>query len=448
MVDAARWATQPYDGYVINRSLEEDAELTHVGPGTPCGEYLRRFWHPVAMSTQLADLPVAIRILGEDLVIFRDKGGRIGLLHKHCAHRRASLEFGRIEERGIRCCYHGWHFDVDGTILETPGEADSSPIRRKVCQGAYPVREVKGLIFAYLGPRDDLPGFPYLDALDLPGHELVPYSIQSPCNWLQETENAMDPFHSVFLHGRVNGPQFPGLEHFVELPVVTYDERPEGFVYSHARRMRDLVVIRYHDYFMPNIAQNGAMFQKMDSPKTFGRMSLTKWVVPIDDTHSRKFGWRHFNDNDEVLRQGNKTAVGWESIDFYGQTGHRTYEEMQRNPGDWDAWTGQGSISIHQRECLGVTDKGVSMLRRRLRSDIRNIAQGQSVHRPSGTPDRPIHTYGGDTIVRVPRDGGHDTVLLAKIQREVTKIYFEADRLIGEERTEYIRREVAARFPS
>ena len=105
---------------------------------------MRRFWLPVAMSSQLGDLPAAIRILGEDLVVFRDRGGRVGLLDRHWAHRRASLEYRRIEERGIRCCYHGWHFDVDGTILETPGEPAGNPIRHKVYQGGLSGRGAEG----------------------------------------------------------------------------------------------------------------------------------------------------------------------------------------------------------------------------------------------------------------------------------------------------------------
>jgi len=115
MSDEGRWASKPYQGYAVAAPMKEDEELTHVRPRTPGGEYLRRFWHPVAMASQLKDRPVAIRILGEDLVIFRDGRGEVGLLARHCAHRRASLEFGRIEARGLRCCYHGWHFDVDGT---------------------------------------------------------------------------------------------------------------------------------------------------------------------------------------------------------------------------------------------------------------------------------------------------------------------------------------------
>ncbi|MCI0626954.1 MAG: aromatic ring-hydroxylating dioxygenase subunit alpha, partial [Acidobacteria bacterium] len=257
-----------------------------------------------------------------------------------------------------------------------------------------------------------------------------------------------DPFHSVFLHGRVNGPQFAGLEHFVELPVVVYHERPEGFVYSHARRVGDLVMLRFHDYLTPNLAQNGAMFQMLEKPQVFGRTSLTKWVVPLDNTNNRKFGWRHFNDKDEVLRQGEKDAVGWESVDFYGQTGHRSYEEMQRNPGDWDAWTSQGPINVHKRECLGSTDKGISLLRRRIRKDIRSLEQEGTVFRPAGTEEKPLHTYGGDTVLRVPKDNADDEALLRKLQKDVAGIYVSADRYEGDERAEFIRREISAKYPA
>jgi phenylpropionate dioxygenase-like ring-hydroxylating dioxygenase large terminal subunit len=448
MTEETRWATKPYQGHAVARPLKEDEELTHVGPGTPGGEYLRRFWHPVAMAAQLKDLPVPIRIFGEDLVIFRDKRGEVGLLGRHCAHRRASLEYGRIEDKGIRCCYHGWHFDVDGTILETPGEPEASPIRNKICQPAYPVKEFKGLIFAYMGPPEDMPAFPIFDSFEIPGHDLVPYSIHSPCNWLQESENSMDPIHSVFLHGRVNGAQFPGLEHFVELPVVVYHKIPTGFIYSHARRKGDLVMIRFHDHFTPNMAQNGAMFQTLDKPMVFGRTSLTKWVVPIDDTNSRKFGWRHFNDKDETLRLGVRAEVGWESVDFYGQTAHRSEDERKRNPGDWEAWTGQGPINIHKREYLGTTDEGVAMLRTKLKRDIKSVAAGKPIPRPEGTSDKPVPTYGGDTVVRVARSNSDDRKLMADVQSEVAKIYFSADKYQGEERTAFIRREVARKYPA
>lgn len=127
--------TKPYSGYLRTELPKEDEELTHVGPRSACGEYFRKYWHPVALSSRLdKGLPVALRILGEDLVLFRDRSRRIGLLHRHCTHRGASLEFGIVSERGIRCCYHGWLYDIDGTILETPGEPEESPMRRKICR--------------------------------------------------------------------------------------------------------------------------------------------------------------------------------------------------------------------------------------------------------------------------------------------------------------------------
>src|SRR5882757_838952 len=159
---------QPYGLYHRRRLPGEDAELTHVGPETPCGEYLRRFWQPVAMSSELGALPVALRIMGEDLVVFRDKSGRVGLLERHCCHRGTSLEFGIVEDRGIRCCYHSWKFDIDGTILETPGEPADSKIKERTFQGAYPALERAGLVFAYMGPPELKPEFPYYDAFDLP----------------------------------------------------------------------------------------------------------------------------------------------------------------------------------------------------------------------------------------------------------------------------------------
>lgn len=442
-----RWPRKPYDGYATRNPLEPDPEFLHVGPSTPCGEYLRRFWHPVAMSSQLSDgNPVVIRILGEDLIVFRDLSGRVGLLHKHCAHRRASLEFGRIETRGIRCCYHGWHFDIDGTILETPGEPGDSKIRHEICQGAYPIHEFKGLIFAYMGPFEEMTEFPFMDSMDIPDHDLVPYSIHSPNNWLQETENAIDPFHSVFLHGRISGPQFPGLEHFVELPVVVYRSRPEGIFYAHARRAGDLLRIRFHDYLLPNLAQNGGMFQVMEKPKVFGRTSLTKWVVPLDDTNSRKFGWRHFNDKDEVLRQGNRDNVGWETVDFYGQTAHRSYEERQRNPGDWEAWTSQGPMNIHRREYLGTTDAGITMLRARLRKDIRAVAKGKPIFRINGTSEEPFRTYGGDTVLLLPPNQD-DKKYIEDVMNTVMNIYEASEKYPISDRIDNIKREISRTFP-
>ena len=157
---------RPHGAYYSARDGHSDEELCRVGHGTPCGEYLRRFWQPVCVEAELEDLPRAIRILGEDLVVLRDGGGRVGLLDRRCVHRGTSLEFGKVQERGIRCCYHGWHFDIDGTILDTPGEPPDSSIRHRLCHGAYPVEVWRGLVFAYMGPPEEYPPFPVFDAFE------------------------------------------------------------------------------------------------------------------------------------------------------------------------------------------------------------------------------------------------------------------------------------------
>src|SRR5437899_6739606 len=138
---------QTYSGYYRRDVPSPDLELTHTGPGTPGGEYLRRFWQPICFTDELRDLPVRIRVLGEDLVAFRDFRGAVGLLELHCPHRGTSLEFGLVSERGLRCCYHGWLFDVDGTILEMPGEPETSTLKHRLCHGAYPTHEYNGIVF-------------------------------------------------------------------------------------------------------------------------------------------------------------------------------------------------------------------------------------------------------------------------------------------------------------
>jgi len=154
MVTRAPFLKTRYGGYHHRHVPKEDAELTHVGPDTPCGEYMRRFWQPICFSDELHDLPRRVKILGEELVVFRNMSGTVGLLELHCPHRGSSLEFGLIDTRGIRCCYHGWLFGTDGAILETPGEPPESTLKDRLCHGAYPTYEYHGIVFAYMGPPD------------------------------------------------------------------------------------------------------------------------------------------------------------------------------------------------------------------------------------------------------------------------------------------------------
>ena len=312
-----------------------------AGPGTPGGEYLRRFWHPVARTAQVGELPLALRRFGEDLVLFRDRGGRFGLVHRHCPHRNASLEFGIVQPRGIRCCYHGWHFDVDGALLDAPAEPESVRLDQRVRLGAYPVREYRGLVFAYLGPPEEQPPFPRFDTCEIEGGELLPYEVPMDCNWLQIAENSMDPMHVVFLHTRVNRVQFS--EKLGILPVLRWFERPIGFFYTKGRRMGDFVWIATNDVVLPNFTQAGAVFESTDgkSPKYFGRNSFTRWIVPVDDTHATVLAFRHFNRRAEGSREEWRTPEALEQIDIT-RLRNRPYRERQRDPGDYEAIAGQG----------------------------------------------------------------------------------------------------------
>ena len=217
----ARFLKQRYGGYFHRDIPPEDTELTHVGSGTPGGEYLRRFWQPVCFSDDLKDLPLKVRMLGEDLVAYRDKRGTVGLLELHCPHRGTSLEFGLVGEDGIRCCYHGWLFGADGQILETPGEPADSTLKDKLWHGAYPVHEYGGVVFAYMGPPQKKPPFPIYDTFDRPGWRMIPgRKYFYPCNWLQMHENHMDPAHTAFLHTIVSGAVFT--EEFGVLPELDF----------------------------------------------------------------------------------------------------------------------------------------------------------------------------------------------------------------------------------
>ena len=229
-----------YSGYLHSQVPSEDEELTHVGPGTPTGEWFRRFWLPVFVSGELGGLPKAIRILGEDLAIFRDRSGQIGLLELHCSHRGASLEFGQIQKKGIRCCYHAWCFDVDGRILDTPGEPSDSTLKDRLYHGAYPTHEYGGLVFAYMGPPDRRPAFPIYDTYDLPEYRQEPGMARFlPCNWLQVRENAMDPAHFLFLHTISGNDEFTG--DFAQPGELDYMETRLGMVYIDTRRLGEHV---------------------------------------------------------------------------------------------------------------------------------------------------------------------------------------------------------------
>lgn len=436
--------TKSYAGYRNRPAAAGDARLTAVGSGTPGGEYLRRYWHPFLLANELKDTPLAVRLLGEDLVLFRDRGGRLGLLHKHCIHRGASLEFAIPAERGIRCCYHGWLFDVDGTVLETPAEPETSRIRHNFCQGAYQVREYQGLIFAYMGPPEVTPEFPIYDTFDYPeGNRLVPLRLELPCNWVQICENAADPIHNAFLHVIVSGAQFA--PSFAIMPALEFVESPLGFICSATRRVQDSVFVRASDMIMPNVAQFIGGTNMVQQEEFAIAAFLTRWAVPVDDHNSLYIGLTGFNAKTNGDGRMREDAIGVGKLNLIGQTADRPYVERQREPGDYDAIVSQGVVANRRAEHLGVTDRGIVMFRRLLERCIGETEAGAVPAVPRLYRDGPVRSYVHSLVMRLP-DGSDiaagDMKATGAFGRRVAQAIIASDRLPPPEREAAAERQV------
>ena len=401
---------KPFGAYYQRAPGHEDEFLTHVGPGTPCGEYLRRFWQPIAYAHELTDLPLRRRIMGEDLVVFRDGRGEVGLLQLHCSHRGTSLEYARIEERGIRCCYHGWLFDVDGTILDTPLEPPGSNLKDRFYHGAYPVKELGGLIWSYMGPPEDIPDMWALDLLHIPGYELQCGEVHGgpnvkECNWLQIVDNFVDPQHEEWLHAEHSGVQFltpdgKEVEALTMLGEAEYIETETGIVTLEMRRIDDQTVwVRNIEYIWPNIAALGQL--PTWPPKLADGEDekhalpyLVLWGVPIDDENMMEMSVVLTPEGKINPRTGDVAPA----LKF--NSGGRAYDEMQREPGDYEAQIGQGAIAIHTREHLGASDKGVAMMRRGIREAIETVQDSKDPPNVCRNGQL-MPTYGGDFAIRV-----------------------------------------------
>jgi nitrite reductase/ring-hydroxylating ferredoxin subunit len=354
----------------------ENAELTHVGPGTPAGELLRRYWQPVGLSPAPGDLPRPLRLLGEDLVLFRDGRGRPGLLEAHCCHRGTSLEYGRVESNGIRCCYHGWLFDPEGRCLEQPCEPAESTFKDRVRQPWYPCREYGGLVFAYMGPPDRMPLLPRYDLVEegegvvvadgtsygLGGGEIL------DCNWLQIYENVMDPFHVAVLHSVFSGGQFSDALNL--RPRVSWEETDRAVRSTQDRELPDgRLFRRVTEILLPNIRIVPSV--AAGSPgEGFERARHIGWILPIDDTHTRMYSLLRVpvSDGRPVLPPRARHAGKlWAEL---------TEDEHHRMPGDKEAIVSQGPIAIHANEHLASSDRGVILTRRMVARALATVREG------------------------------------------------------------------------
>lgn len=357
-----------------------DAELTEVGPGTPCGEFMRRYWLPIYLSRNVTGRPVNVRVLGEDLILFRDGRGRPGLLHPRCAHRGTTLYYGKVDDAGIRCCYHGWQFDVEGRCIDQPCEPGNGLHRDNARQPWYPVEERYGLVFAYLGPMEKKPLLPRWDILENlgPGEKIHADASSgfkiggaggehsaleiNPCNWLQDYENIMDPFHVPILHVSHSGRGGGFAPTFAIMPKVTFAYTELGVQYSAHRSLDDGAVLDRISVGMFPCVQSVPDGTSLKP----GRSNHMIWRVPVDDTHVAHFAALRVP-QDYQGRERFGTEKLWSEM---------TEEEHQRTPMDYEAQVGQGPITLHSEEHLATSDAGIVMLRRLLREQIRIVQQG------------------------------------------------------------------------
>ena len=489
-VVASKTRPVPYDGYHVNRVPKHDPLLTETGPGTPMGEYMRRFWHPVCLSEELTDVPRYLRIMGEDLVAFRDKDGRVGVLHLHCAHRGASLEYGMIQKRGIMCCYHGFVWDVDGTCIKVPfpagEEKEGEKARQKIWQGAYKAREECGLIFAYMGPPNEEPPFPVWegDYTVHPDDELVPYSNLQVCNWLQVQDNSVDQYHHIPLHTTALVPGHEQGTTFTEAGAAPYLIRPDlqffpvddgrTMAWTSSRRFdENKIFIRVNHQILPNVSFHSYLFEDGLKQKHFSRVHLHRWTVPVDDHNSKMIGWRVFGPHIDPRGAGKKHFVGYEKMDFlegqcgmrrperlrYGQgelppvyKDHRerpTYHEAQYAPGDYEAVCSQRRIAVHALENPMKFDGGVYLFRKMLRDALsgRNPATSAEGFKTwlESRDGRP-NSYCSGNILLIPEGSTPEAEVKARraIAVDVIKATIESDALSGAERTAFMQTRLAA----
>jgi nitrite reductase/ring-hydroxylating ferredoxin subunit len=374
------------------KQAQSNTLLTEIGPGKPMGEVFRRYWQPVATSEQATTRPKKVRVLGEDLILFRDRKGRPGLLYPRCMHRGTTLFYGKVEDEGIRCCYHGWLFGVDGTCLDQPCEPEHGLHRDIARQPWYPLEERYGLIFAYMGPPEKKPVLPRYDILEnlAPGeqyqqviggqgatgddtYEVLPYS------WIHMNDNVLDPFHVQVLHSTFTVVQF--VAEFKVMPKVDFYAVDDGVCYSAYRKLDDgREMDRISHWIMPSIMSVPSI--RMDAGPSTG----VSWVVPADDGS-------YFQVFAQKVREKRPFALPIDGKLWKD----RTIEEKQDVPGDYEAQVGQGTVSKHSEEHLAQSDRGIVMQRRFLEQQIKIVQEGGD---PAGVifdpADAVVHVRSGN----------------------------------------------------
>jgi phthalate 4,5-dioxygenase oxygenase subunit len=386
-------------------SSEENERITRVGPGTPMGNVMRRYWQPAALSSELPEpdgAPIRVRLLGEDLIAFRDSRGAVGLLSANCPHRRAPMFFARNEECGLRCVYHGWKFDVTGACVDMPSEPADSLFKTKVAIDSYPVHEGGGIVWAYLGPRETVPSPPDFEFARAPATHRFMSKTFEECNWLQGLEGGLDTSHSSFLHN-------PKLNDKTQMrnadtaPRLEVERTDYGFRYAGIRSVGTQNYVRLYQYVMPAQQMRGWVLgwdgKRQDVPTIHGHI----WV-PIDDETTWVFNWMYSYDPaipvslehalemerrdgrhpDELLPgfRPNRNKSNDYLIDRKSQRYETPTGIQGVNTQDFAMQEGMGPIVDRSREHLGTSDRAIIATRQSLLEAIDQVEAG---HPPRGT---------------------------------------------------------------
>ena len=378
-------------------SIEQNQFLTQVGRGTPMGELLRRYWQPFAAARDLASKPTQrVRLLGEDLILFRSSGDELGLIAEQCPHRRASFLHGIPTARGIRCPYHGWEFNPLGECVEQPFEADNPAFRKTVSTNAYPVQELGGVLFAYLGPLP-APILPRFDGFVVEGAIRIMGSALLPVNWLQIMENSLDPVHTEWLHGHQYEYQKAqeGARVAISTRHLKIDFREFEFgitkhrlLEGHSEDSDDWRI--GHPIVFPNILAVGN-----GDPKA--RYYSFQMRVPVDDTHTLHLWYNAYIAPPGTCVPAHLTdKLHTYNVPFKDAQGEFIMDNIDGQ--DMMAWITQGAIADRSQEHLGASDRGVALYRRALKREAKKVQEGSDpmgvLRDParSGRIDLPVET--------------------------------------------------------
>ena len=364
-------------------SKKENEALTGVDPGTPGGAMLRRYWWPVGISADLKDRPTLVRVLGEDLALFRDGSGRVGLLAAQCSHRRANLCLGDAEADGLRCRYHGWKYSADGSVLDMPGEPRAAQLAAGVRHRAYPAKELAGLIFAYLGP-EPVPLLPQFHFLIEEGTHYSWIGGFSASNWLQCVENGLDPTHVSFAHRGT-------IENIGPVPErIDIDRTEHGMVHKTYRSgPQPGRFYREHHLLMPGISVGGGGQRRFQGEHNDAPAVSARWTVPIDDNESMMVNLVFkpaANAGKLVGGDVDRPLFGrWEALKVQPYKEYRGtkpvplgYEIPASVPAqDSTLLDSMGPIVNRENECLVPGDSGIEVLRKMYLRAIEAVQVGE-----------------------------------------------------------------------